>query len=145
MPASKRQSHAEKLRELSRRGIEVDPTNKRSVSRKFRELKRIPAKLERGADSEQRAELKKHGFKTTSRGVVVDGPRNKRRELLSGAKFRVLKGRSVKTEYKQRRDFIIGFTKKEKQAFAQTPELFIQKKLRELRERIPTIAKSRTL
>ena len=104
-------------------------------------VRRVPGGVERVR------ELQRHGFRTTKKGrgygVVVDGPRDARRRPIKGAKVEVLKGGVVKTSVKQRRDYVYGFTKNEKKAFARNPEAFTAKKLRELRELFPSLARSR--
>jgi hypothetical protein len=104
---------------------------------------RIPKELERPATAKQREELKQHGFRTTKRGVIVDGPRDKRRQPIKGAKLEVLKGGVIKTSVKQRRDFIYGFTRQEKREFAKNPGAFEQKKMRELEKLFPSLKKAR--
>lgn len=136
----------QKLRSLSKRGIHADPTNPRSVSQRYRaalKRERIPKELERPASKPQRDELRAHGFRTTKRGVIVDGPRNKRREPIKGARIAVAKGGVIKMSVGQRRDFIYGFTKKEKKEFARDPGAFEKKKLKELRSLFPLLRKAR--
>lgn len=148
-------THVEKLRELARKGVAADPTNPRSVARKYFELHnpksvkyrghqtRIPKELERPATKRQREELKAHGFRTTDKGVIVDGPRDRRRNPIKGARVEVLKGGVIKTSVGQRRDFIYGFTRKEKKEFAKDPGAFEKKKLRELEALLPSLKKVR--
>ena len=92
-------------------------------------------------------ELQEHGFRTTKKGrgygVVVDGPRDSRRRPIKGARVTVERGGVVKIAVKQRRDFVYGFTKREKKEFARDPESFTKKKLAELRKQFPTLARSR--
>lgn len=151
-------THEEKLRRLSRVGIQADPTSPRSVaatyyqrfenkkSFKYREhSSRVPLDLERRASKKQRAELKQHGFRTTERGVIVDGPRDKRRVPLKGSRVKVLSGGVVQTSVGQRRDYIYGFTRAEKKKFADNPEAFTNSKVAELMERFPHLRRKKQI
>lgn len=131
-------SHVEKLEFIRKREHVKDPTNTRSVSTQYNRLKNFPLHLRRRATKDQRIKLKKHGFYTNSKGVIVDSPRNVKREQIKGAKFSIQKNGIVKWSVKQRRDYIIGFTKKEKKQFALDPKSFIAKKLAELRKKNPS-------
>lgn len=119
----------------------IERARKRRASERAAE--RIPKELERPATKAQREELRRHGFRTTKRGVIVDGPRNKRREPIKGARLEILKGGVIKTSVGERRDFIYGFTRKEKREFAKNPAAFEKKKLAELRSIFPTLKKAR--
>lgn len=100
---------------------------------------RIPSDMIRRASKKQRDELRAHGFRTTNKGLVIDGPRDRRREKISGAKTEILKGGVVKFSVGQRRDFIYGFTRKEKKEYAKDPEAFEKKKIRELMDQFPSL------
>lgn len=114
--------------------------------RKAESQQRIPKDLVRPVRSkETRDELRKHGFRTTKSGVVIDGPRNNKREKIPGSKIEVLRGGVVKTSVGRRRDFIYGFTKSEKKAFAEDTGAFIKKKTAELRKKYPLLKHSRNL
>lgn len=143
-------THEEKIRALTRAGIQPDPSSPRSVARQYYERfenphtrkyqsvsSRVPRELERPASKKQREELRKHGFRTTTRGVIVDGPRDKRRNPIKGSRVKVMSGGVVQTSTGQRRDYIYGFTRKEKRAFAQDPEAFTKSKIAELMKRFP--------
>lgn len=126
-------SAVEKIAFITRHGERVsDPTNTRSVNRKYNELKRVPWHLERAATKQQREEMSERGFRTTKKGVIIDGPRNTKREPIPGAKMSIQKGGVVKWQVKDRSDYIYGMTKKEKKQFAKDPTGFI----REIRERL---------
>lgn len=131
----------------SRTSVSHDIDAKIERARRARDARRaserVPKELERPATKRQREELKAHGFRTTKRGVIVDGPRDKRREPIKGAKLQILKGGVIKTSVGQRRDFIYGFTKKEKREFAKDPAAFQKKKLAELRVMFPTLKRAR--
>lgn len=135
--------HDEKLRFLSQYGAISDPTNKKSVDQKYRTFKKFPLYLQRPADKKQREELKQRGFFVTGKGVIIDGPRNAKREPIKGAKFEVLHDGVVKWSYKDRRDYIVGFTAKDKKEFARDPDAFVKKKEAELRAHYPTLARKK--
>jgi len=99
--------------------------------------RKIPAYLVHSADAKQRAELKAHGYRTTSKGVAIDGPRDKRRDRISGARMDIEKKGVVKWSVGQRREYIVGFTAKEKKEFAKNPEAFTALKLQEVIARHP--------
>lgn len=121
---SRKVPHAEKLRFLSQYKRVSDPTNIRSVAKQYATFKRFPLYLQKTANKEQRAELRKHGFFTTDKGVIIDIPRTAKREPIKGMKFDVLKGGVVTYRNGSRRDYIVGFTKAEKKEFAKDPAKF---------------------
>lgn len=131
-------SHVEKLEFIRKREHVKDPTSTRSVSAQYNRLKNFPLHLRRRATKDQRVELKKHGFYTNSKGVIVDSPRNVQRKQIKGAKLDILKNGVIKWSVKQRRDYIIGFTKADKKEFARDPLAFQKKKLAELRKTNPS-------
>lgn len=94
-------------------------------------------------------ELQAHGFRTAPAvkgkgfNVIIDGPRNKRREQIKGSRVSVLKGGVIKTSVGARRDFIYGFTKKEKKEFAKDPEAFTKKKMSELERIFPSLRQTK--
>lgn len=134
-----RVTHEEKLNFLSQFKRIDDPTNKRSVSAQYNALKRVAPYLHREASPEAVAQAKKRGFFTTEKGIVVDGPRDGRRNPIPGAKFRLTKDGTAVWSVNSRRDFIVGLTRAEKKEFAKHPSEFVEKKLSELRETIPTL------
>lgn len=139
-------THEQKLAFILKHQSRVaDPTNTRQVERKYTELKRVPWHLEHKADKATREKLKARGFHVTKRGVIVDGPRNVRREPISGSKMEIQKDGTIKWSVKQRRDYIVGMTKKEKSEFAKDPSAFIEKKKRELQEKNPTLRRKRKI
>lgn len=139
-------SHAEKLTFIRRYGKPAaDPTNERAVTRQYNKLKQYPFELERKADSKTREALKERGFFTTKRGVIVDGPRDSKRQPIKGAKLTISKDGTVKWSVKQRRDYVVGLTKKERREFAKNPEAVIARKEQELRERFPSVGKRRKI
>lgn len=136
--------HVQKLRELSRAGIQVDPTSSRAVSRAYRKFQRTK-EMARPVSKKQAAEFKEHGFYVSGKNVIIDGPRDKRRKQIKGARVTPLSGGVVKTSTKQRRDFVYGFTKKEKKEFAKNPELVTKQILAQLRKRFPSLRKARKI
>lgn len=141
---SKSITHDEKLRALSRAGKNIDPTDRRAVSRAYRRLnERVPTDMERRAPKAVREDARAHGFRTTPKGVVVDGPRDKKRQPIPGARVEVKRGGVIKQTVGDRRDFIYGFTRKEKREFAKNPEAFTKKKLSELERLFPSLRRAR--
>lgn len=139
-------THEAKLRALSRVGIHADPTNPRSVARRYYDRferdkvdKRLPKDMLRSARGKTLDEAKEHGFRVTKSAVVVDGPRDKRRKPIKGARVKVLRGGVVQTSVGQRRDIIYGFTRAERKAFAKDPDGFTESKVAELMARFPTL------
>ncbi len=144
--ATRARSHVQKLRYLTRTGKKPDPTNARAVSRAYSELKRretLERHYSKPATKKQRDILKERGFHTSKKGVVIDGPRDSRREKIKGTKFSILKSGIVKFSIKQRRDYIYGFTKKEKKEFAKDPKSFIERVREKLRAEIPSLDKAK--
>lgn len=140
------EQHLKNVRYLTRSGKRPDPSNVRAVSRQAAELRRRQALEDHYSHKVNRRErsiLKERGFFIGKRGVVVDGPRDVRRRPVKGSKFDVLKDGTVKWSVGQRRDFIYGFTAKEKKEFAKNPELFTQKILKRLREKNPTLKREK--
>jgi hypothetical protein len=119
----------------------------RARSRRNAEKKsRIPYELERKVtDKKTRDELRAHGFKTTKRGVIVDRPRDIYRKKVPGSRMEVLKGGVVKTRVAERRDYVYGFTKAEKKEFAKNPGKTEKNILERLKERFPTLRRSRKI
>ena len=136
--------HVKKLRELSRAGIPVDPTSSRAVNRAYTKFQRT-REMARPVTKKQAAEFKAHGFFVSGKNVIFDGPRDKRRKQIKGAKISPLSGGVIKTSVKQRRDFTYGFTKEEKQEFAKNPELMTKQILARLRKRFPSLRKARKI
>lgn len=131
-------THQDKLAYISQYKRVSDPTNKRSVAAQYKKLRAFPLYLQRKADADQRAELKKRGFFTTDKGVIVDGPRTGKRKPIEGTKFKILKGGIVRFEKGARQDYIIGFTKAEKKAFAADTKAFVDAKEKEFRAQLKT-------
>jgi hypothetical protein len=146
-PRTKSSKSSRQTREKSsfRRAVERDVAAKIERARQRRDAEqRIPKGMERRVRSKAtRAELKAHGFRTTKRGVVVDGPRDRKREPIPGSKVEVMRGGVIKTSVGARRDFIYGFTAKEKREFARDPAAMERKILARLRKQFPSLAKAR--
>lgn len=129
--------------ELARKRRAAELKAKRDGNRIPPDARRpIPGKGTKRLDNLR--ELQAHGFRTSyakgkTPAVIIDAPRDKRRQKIKGAKVEVLKGGIVKMSVKQRRDIIYGFTKKEKQEFAKDPDGFTKKKLRELSDILPSL------
>lgn len=140
--AQRERRHLSDLRFLSQRGKRPDPDNYKAVARSAHEIRQREAlekNYTRPAGKKTRDLLKSRGFHTTKKGVVIDAPRDSRREKIKGAKMSILKDGTVKWTVGQRRDFIYGMTKKEKKEFAKNPDLFTKKILHRLRETNPTL------
>lgn len=133
-------SHVEKLRFVSR-FKNVDPTSKSAVSRAYSSLKKIEH-LHRPATKKQRQDLKRAGFHTTDKGVIIDGPRNVDRKPISGSKLEIQKDGIIKWSTKQRRDLTVGLSTKEKKIFVQNPKSYIQNLLEKLRKTHPSLKKA---
>lgn len=147
-----RLTHEQKVDWLSRRGNTIDPTNRAQIARKYREARRerIPADMLHkvpGKNHKQKAtsarSLRAHGFRIVGDTVVVDSPRNRRRNIIKGSRTRVLSGGVVTQSVKNRRDYIYGFTRKEKQEFAKDPAAFEKKIIRRMLDRFPALRKAR--
>lgn len=141
---STHRTHVEKLRALSRRGIQVDPTSKAATARAYRKEfpAAIPKDYQHKATKEQRAMLKERGFFVTKKTVVIDRPRNAQRDKIKGARFSILKSGTIKFSVKQRRDYTYGLTKKEKKQFAESPDSFIKDLLARLKTENRTLRDS---
>ena len=139
-------SHAEKLALVSKYKRVSDPTNKRSVAKQYRTLKAFPLDLQKPANKAQKKELRKRGFFTTDKGVVVDGPRDSRRRPVKARRFAVIgKGEGVKWTVNGRRDYIIGLTPAERKAFAADPKVFLKAHRKMMRETYPDFRKARDI
>lgn len=136
---SRKPSHEQKLAFISQYKRVSDPFNYRSVDKQYRTYKKFPLYLQKSANKEQRTELKKRGFFVTEKGVIIDSPRDARRKQIKGSKFQILEGGVIKYSTKQRRDYIIGFTKKEKKEFASDPKGFVARKEKEFRKQHPNL------
>lgn len=124
--AHRKVTRQEKLAFISRYVRVPDPTNTRAVNRQYKRLRSFPLDLQKPATKEQRKNLKKRGFFTTHKGLVVDGPRDSRRKPVKARRFRVLgDGSGVKWTVNGRRDYIIGLTREERIAFALDPAGFL--------------------
>lgn len=112
---------------------------------------RVPASLLRavpGKTPKQRAEslkeFKRHGFRTAGdRYVVVDGPRDGKRNPIKGARVTLKKGGVVVITAGNRKDYIYGFTRKEKKNFAAFPEAFLDNQYLVLAKTFPSLKKAR--
>lgn len=117
----------DKLRFISQYQRVKDPFNTRAVNRQYKKLKSFPLELQKPASKEQRAGLKKRGFFTTEKGVIIDGPRDGHRKPIKARRFAVLgKGEGVKWTVNGRRDYIIGLSSAERKAFAANPAAFLK-------------------
>lgn len=104
---------------------------------------RVPLEMVRRVpDRATRSDLKKHGFRVIPEGVVIDGPRNRKREPIPGARIKAHKGGVVSMQVKDRRDYVYGMTKKEKAAFAKG-ELSDKDILARLRRMFPNLRQRR--
>ena len=138
-------SHADKLREISRYERVRDPTNVRAVARRYRALKHFPLYLLRKADKPTLAELKKRGFFVTDKGVFVDGPRDVRRKPIPNTRMEIMRDGVIKWRNGNRADYVIGFTRQDKKEFVRDPDAFTKKKLKELKEKFPTLKDAKSL
>lgn len=134
-------THADKLAFISRYQPVPDATNKSAVTRQYKKLRRTPVHLEKKVDKETRDRLKDRGFYTTKRGVVIDVPRDAKRKQIPHTKMSVAKDGTVIFRNHKRRDYIVGFTKKDKAEFAKDPNAFIKRKTEEMRAKYPTLGK----
>ena len=116
---------------------------RRDAEKRAQNPGRISKDMEHRAPKEQRAVLKKHGFRVTKKGVVIDRPRDLYRRVIPGSRVRLMKGGWIKTTVGQRTDFIYGFTKKEKKEFAKNPAAMEKTILERLRKRFPTARRVR--
>lgn len=120
----------------------ADPTNARSVHKQYVALRKFPLHLQRPADKQTREQLKKRGFFTTEKGVIIDGPRDSKRKPIKGAKLDIQSDgtiswtvtRRTKRRITTRKDYIVGFTAKEKKEFAANPNAFVKNKTDELKK-----------
>jgi hypothetical protein len=110
------------------------PKSTRHSSKPDREK---PLRFKRRVTREQRNELRRHGFKVNKTGIYLDSPRDKTRKKIKGARMSVLRGGIVKWSVGRRRDFIVGFTAKEKKEFARDPEAMVARKEAELIRKHP--------
>lgn len=133
-----RATHEEKLRFLSQFKRIPDPTNRRSVSRQYRELNRF-AHLHHKANKQAREAARERGFFVTDKGIIIDGPRDGHRNRIKGARQRITTHGEVVWSVGNRRDFIVGLTRAEKKEFAANPTAFTDKKIEELRSRYPLL------
>lgn len=135
--ARRAKSHVDKLRTLSSIGVRVDPTNKRAVTKKYRELSKFPPHLFHKANKDDRERLKKKGFFVTDKGVIIDGPRDRKRKPIATRRFDITSYGDIKWSVNGRRDYIVGLTPKEKIEFAKDTKAFIKKHRALMRERYP--------
>ena len=144
---SSKPSHADKIRELERRGIRVDKSNEKAIARKYAAAKRerLPSSMlakipgKKNKQEEIAKELRQHGFRTTDTKVLVDRPRNRKREIVRGSRLKIHRGGVVSMRVKERADYVYGFTAKEKKQFAQNPELLISEITKRLRKSFPLL------
>lgn len=120
-------------------------TSRKSSSNSKVNQRRIPRELERRADAQTRREAKAHGFDVTKRGVIVDGPRNKKREPIKGSRVRMLRGGVARITTGQRHDFVVGFTAEEKAAFARDPAAMEKNILDRMRARFAILRNKRNV
>lgn len=143
---SREQIHIDKVRFLTKTGKRPDPSNVRQVARQYAAARRRAALEQhytKPATKAQRELLKKKGFFTTKKGVVIDGPRDAHRQKIKGSRFEILSDGTIKFSIKQRRDYIVGLTAKEKKQFAADPHLFTQSIVKRLREKYPSLKGTR--
>lgn len=137
-------SHAEKLAFISQYKRVPDPTNKRSVSKQYKILRAFPLDLLKPASKAQQKELRKRGFFTTGKGVIVDGPRDSKRRPIKARRFTVLtNGEGVKWTVNGRRDYIIGLLPSERIQFAADPVAFLKAHRNMMQERYPDFRNAR--
>lgn len=142
--AHRKVSHADKLAFISRYVRVPDPYNRRAVTRQYKRLKGFPLYLQKPASKSERAELKKRGFFTTHKGVIVDGPRDSHRKPVKARKFKTLaNGTGVKWTVNGRRDYIIGLTPQERIDFAWNPKEFLRQHRKMMREKYPDFRNAR--
>lgn len=121
-------TYDQKLAFVSKRERVPDPYNRRAVVKRYKALKSFPLDLQKPATKAQRTGLKKRGFFTTGKGVIVDGPRDAKRKPVKSRRFKVLaNGDGVKWTVNGRRDYIIGLTDAERSEFAVDPGGFIKR------------------
>lgn len=130
------------LRFLSKRGVKVDPTSHKQITAKARELRQRDNLVEFYGHKVTRSQaktLKARGFITERNRVVVDGPRDRNRKKIKGARMRVAKDGTVSWRTKERTDYIVGLTPKEKKDFASSsnPDSYIADVLKRLRAKHP--------
>jgi len=146
-PAHYDEKYNSRIRELRKSGIKVDPTNRKQVNAKYRAIVAQKTREDNysiPADKETRANLKKRGFVVSKKGVLIDKPRDGKRELIKGVKTTITKDGIVKFSAGQRSDYIIGLTRKEKKEYAQNPELITKQILERLKAQFPTVKKSKS-
>lgn len=136
------QRDIENLRYLSKRGVQVDPTNSKAITTKAREVRRREQLVEyygKKVTQKQARQLRERGFMVEGRKAVIDVPRDKHRKKIPGSKLQVLKDGTVKYTVKDRRDYVVGFTKAEKKRFAKEGPSVIAEVLKRLRKANPTL------
>lgn len=146
-----REKHSENLRYLSRKGWKGDPTNKRAVAAsaaEYRARDTIERRYSRPVSSREARLLKEHGFHVSKHGALIDSPRKRayddpKRGKVPGARFKVQDDGTVKFSTKQRRDYVVGFTKQEKKDFDSNPKETIDRILARLRKKNAELKRSR--
>lgn len=137
---SKRVARTDKLALISKYQRVSDPTNSRAVDKLYAKYKRYPASIHKTiSDKKTRENLKARGFFTTDKGAFIDSPRDVRRKKIPRTRFEVNQDGTVVFRNHKRRDYIIGFTKAERIAFAKDPEGFQKKKIAELERKYPAL------
>jgi hypothetical protein len=121
----------------------IERARQRRTAERKAARERIPADMVHRATKKERAELKAHGFRVTPKGVVVDRPRDKKRKRIPGARISILKGGIVKMTVKQRRDFIVGFTERERSQFALNPDAKSKEVIAALKKSHPSLRKGK--
>lgn len=99
--------------------------------------------ITRRADKQTINEARARGFRTSKDGVIVDGPRNKKRDPIPGARVTAYRGGVVKIKKGAREDYILGFTRAERERFAKDPAAMEREALARLRARFPNLRRVR--
>lgn len=137
-----REKHKSNLQYLIKRGWRGDPTNVRAVAaaaadRRSRET--MERRYSRKVSREDARLLKRHGFHISKYGALIDSPRKRAKvdptRAPLPARFSVQESGTVKFSYKSRRDYIVGFTKKERKEFAKNPNKTLDNILARLRKK----------
>jgi len=141
-PVSRDQRVIADLRYITKRGYKGDPTNDKAITARARELRQRDQLVKyygKTVTKSQAKKLKERGFMVEGRKAVIDVPRDKYRKKIPGSKLAVLKDGTVKYSVRDRRDYIVGFTKEEKKRFAKEGPGVITDVLKRLRKANPTL------
>jgi len=121
------------------------PQQKRHITRRWNDLKKYSGIDHYRIDRRTREykEMTERGYKTTQKGVFLDGFRDTRGNKIKGNTVAVLKGGVIRSQLKgpkggaSRTDYIYNFSAAEKRQFLKDPEKFIK----QLLNQNPTLAK----